>query len=91
MQVSDGYIQYYNGREWENLIAVDELRGAQGAAGQDGRDGQDGADGTDGQNGKNGADGINGRDGADGQNACHCLGLGQFCAYDKQNDHAPLS
>ena len=30
MRVQDGYIQYYNGTDWENLIATDELKGEKG-------------------------------------------------------------
>lgn len=26
-QVANGYIQYYNGEEWQKLIAIDELKG----------------------------------------------------------------
>ena len=70
MQVTDGYIQYYNGQEWENLISVEDLRGPQGIPGKDGQDGQDGQDGRDGQNGTDGQDGlpgVNGENGADGK------------------------
>ena len=44
MRVADGYIQYSNddGTTWENLIAIDDLKGA------DGKDGTNGTDGTDG-------------------------------------------
>lgn len=69
MQVADGYIQYYNGSEWENLISLDDLRGPtglQGPAGLNGQDGTDGADGLNGADGKDGADGKNGTDGKDG-------------------------
>lgn len=52
MQVADGYIQYYNGTDWENLIAVEDLRGPQGEPGRDGKDGEDGKDGADGIDGK---------------------------------------
>lgn len=68
MQVADGYIQYFNGSEWENLIAVEELRGP---AGMNGRDGIDGADGSDGQDGTNGINGINGKDGTDGKDGAN--------------------
>lgn len=71
MQVSDGYIQYFNGESWENLVALEELRGPQGPqgpAGADGKDGKDGVDGKDGRNGIDGKDGAPGTPGADGLN-----------------------
>lgn len=71
MRVQDGYIQYYSGTEWKDLISTDELRGEKGEPGKDGKDGRDGVDGTNGINGKNGRDGkngINGVDGIDGTN-----------------------
>lgn len=64
MQVADGYIQYYNGETWENLIAVEDLRGPQGEPGRDGKGGKDGVDGTD---GKDGAAGVQGPAGAKGE------------------------
>ncbi|HIZ42276.1 MAG TPA: collagen-like protein [Candidatus Gemmiger excrementigallinarum] len=73
MQVSDGYIQYFNGESWENLVALEELRGPQGEQGpagqpgKDGKDGVDGKDGEDGQDGLSGSDGKDGKDGIDGQ------------------------
>lgn len=33
MRVQDGYIQYYNGTDWENLIATAELKGDPGEKG----------------------------------------------------------
>ena len=30
MRVQDGYIQYYNGTDWENLISTEELKGERG-------------------------------------------------------------
>ena len=67
MQVADGYIQYFNGADWENLIAVEDLRGPQGEPGQDGKDGKDGKDGADGIDGKDGATGAQGPAGAKGE------------------------
>lgn len=66
MQVADGYIQYFNGSEWENLIAVEELRGPEGPQGPAGVNGQDGIDGADGEDGSDGQDGANGIDGING-------------------------
>lgn len=44
MQVSGGYIQYSTdgGETWENLIAVEDLKGKDGEDGQPGTNGQDG-------------------------------------------------
>lgn len=67
MQVADGYIQYYNGQEWKNLIEVEELRGPQGPAGEDGINGTDGENGKDGRSGKDGMDGVPGLNGTDGK------------------------
>lgn len=67
MQVSDGYIQYYNGSDWENLISVEELRGEKGDQGADGKDGKDGIDGKDGKTGETGAQGMTGASGRDGE------------------------
>lgn len=36
LRVSEGYIQFRNGEEWENLIAKSELEGTKGAPGEDG-------------------------------------------------------
>lgn len=41
MQVSGGYIQYNGGNGWQNLIALDDLRGPQGPRGPRGPAGQD--------------------------------------------------
>ena len=30
MRVQDGYIQYYNGTDWQNLVSTDELKGEKG-------------------------------------------------------------
>ena len=53
--------------EWNDLVALDTLRGTAGENGADGSSGQDGADGIDGKNGADGKDGVNGKDGADGK------------------------
>ena len=83
MRVQNGYIQYYNGNDWENLIATEELKGEKGDKGDQGEKGekgdpgkkgdpgQNGADGKNGTNGMNGADGkpgADGKDGVDGKN-----------------------
>lgn len=49
MRVQDGYIQYYNGTDWENLIATDELKGEKGDKGEQGNPGADGETGLPGQ------------------------------------------
>ena len=36
LRISEGYIQFRNGDEWENLIAKSELEGTKGAPGEDG-------------------------------------------------------
>ena len=33
MRVQDGYIQYYNGTDWQNLVSTDELKGEKGDKG----------------------------------------------------------
>lgn len=71
MRVEDGYIQYYDGSYWSNLISTDELKGEQGEPGKDGingKDGVNGINGINGTNGKNGIDGDNGINGKDGTN-----------------------
>ena len=83
MRVQDGYIQYYNGTDWENLISTDELKGEKGDKGDKGDPGEKGErgetgpqgpkgdkgdPGANGTNGLNGADGKDGRDGVDGKN-----------------------
>lgn len=83
MRVQDGYIQYYNGTDWENLISTDELKGEKGDKGDKGDPGEKGetgpqgpkgdkgdpgANGTNGLNGADGKDGQDGKDGADGKN-----------------------
>ena len=80
MRVQDGYIQYYNGTDWENLISTEELKGEKGDKGDPGEKGERGEigpqgakgdkgdPGTNGINGQNGTDGANGKDGANGQN-----------------------
>ena len=42
MRVQDGYIQYYNGTDWENLIATAELKGDPGEKGDKGDKGDTG-------------------------------------------------
>ena len=74
-QIANGYIQvsYDNGTTWENLVALDEIKGedgkdgVDGEDGKDGVDGEDGKDGVDGEDGKDGVDGEDGKDGADGE------------------------
>lgn len=67
-RTTDDYLQWrLEGEEdWNNLIALDELRGEDGEDGADGQDGEDGQDGADGQDGQDGEDG---EDGVDGQSA----------------------
>ena len=80
MRVQDGYIQYYYGTDWKNLISTEELKGEKGDKGDPGEKGEcgeigpqgakgdKGDPGTNGINGQNGTDGANGKDGANGQN-----------------------
>ena len=42
MRVQDGYIQYYNGTDWENLISTEELKGEKGDKGDKGDPGEKG-------------------------------------------------
>lgn len=53
MRTDGGYIQYStdDGSTWENLIALDELKGEPGEKGADGAPGQNGADGAPGADG----------------------------------------
>lgn len=53
MRTDGGYIQYStdDGSTWENLIALDELKGEPGEKGEDGSPGQNGADGDPGADG----------------------------------------
>ena len=79
MRVADGYIQYSNdGTTWENLIAIDDLKGATGKDGTDGHTpvitaSKSGkvttikADGEAIATVNDGADGTNGADGAPGK------------------------
>ena len=63
--------KYSDETDWQNLVALDELRGAAGEAGKDGINGSDGKDGVNGKNGidgKNGINGINGTNGKEGIN-----------------------
>ncbi len=68
MRVQDGYIQYYTGSDWNNVIEVDELKGEKGDKGDKGEQGDPGIDGINGINGKDGIDGTNGKDGIDAEN-----------------------
>lgn len=70
MRVQDGYIQYYNGTDWENLIATDELKGEKGDKGEQGNpgaDGETGLPGATGAVGNAGATGAAGTTGAQGE------------------------
>ena len=70
MRVQDGYIQYYNGTDWENLIATDELKGEKGDKGEQGNpgaDGETGLPGATGAVGNAGATGATGNQGAKGE------------------------
>ena len=63
--------KYSDETDWQDLVALDELRGAAGEAGKDGINGSDGKDGANGKNGidgKNGINGTNGKDGINGKN-----------------------
>ncbi len=62
MRVQDGYIQYYTGSSWENLLSTEELKGEKGDKGDKGDPG------VNGKNGINGLNGVNGTDGKDGVN-----------------------
>ena len=66
MRVQDGYIQYYNGTDWENLIATDELKGEKGDKGEQGNPGADGETGLPGATGAAGATGDQGAKGEKG-------------------------
>ena len=46
LRVSEGYIQFRNGDEWENLIAKSELEGTKGEPGEDGKTPTIGEDGN---------------------------------------------
>ena len=46
MRVQDGYIQYYNGTDWQNLVSTDELKGEKGDKGDKGDPGTAGASGS---------------------------------------------
>ena len=46
LRVSEGYIQFRNGDEWENLIAKSELEGTKGEPGEDGETPTIGANGN---------------------------------------------
>ena len=64
----DGYIQYYDGTKWNNLISTNELKGEKGDKGDKGDAGTNGLNGTNGKNGINGTDGLNGTNGTNGKN-----------------------
>ena len=66
MRVQDGYIQYYNGTDWENLIATEELKGEPGEKGDKGDKGDQGEPGTQGERGPAGATGATGAAGVQG-------------------------
>ena len=70
MRVQDGYIQYYNGTDWENLISTEELEGEKGDKGEQGNpgaDGETGLPGATGAVGNAGATGATGTTGAQGE------------------------
>ena len=77
MRVQDGYIQYYNGTDWENLISTEELKGEkgdkgdQGEKGERGETGPQGPKGDKGDPGANGTNGLNGADGKDGKDGAN--------------------
>ncbi len=67
MRVSGGYIQYSSdGATWENLIAVEDLKGEAGPQGEQGIQGLKGDPGKDGATGPAGKDGITPTIGANG-------------------------
>ncbi len=89
MRVQDGYIQYYNGTDWENLISTEELKGEKGDKGDPGKDGKDGRDGKNGTNGTNGINGVNGKNGSDGNDAENGITKG-FLLYTEANGNIPF-
>lgn len=62
LQVGNGYIQwrYKDEEEWNNLVAIKDLKGDKGERGEQGLPGKDGANGI---NGHDGVDGVDGKDG----------------------------
>ncbi len=86
MRVQDGYIQYYNGTDWENLISTEELKGEKGDKGDPGKDGKDGRDG---KKGTNGINGVNGKNGSDGNDAGNGITKG-FLLYTEANGNIPF-
>ena len=70
MRVQDGYIQYYNGTDWQNLVSTDELKGEKGDKGDKGDQGEQGVHGERGPAGTStgtaGATGATGATGAQG-------------------------
>lgn len=67
MRVQDGYIQYYNGTDWENLIATAELKGDPGEKGDKGDKGDQGEPGEKGERGVTGPKGAKGDKGDKGE------------------------
>lgn len=69
LRVADGYIQYStdSGNTWQNLIAVEDLKGAKGDTGATGQRGPKGDPGETGPAGPQGPAGVPGKDGADGK------------------------
>ena len=69
VRVDGGYIQWRASEEaeWENLISVDELRGAAGVPGATGEPGPTGAAGAQGYAGDTGDTGATGAAGTDGR------------------------
>ena len=67
MRVQDGYIQYYNGTDWENLIATAELKGDPGEKGDKGDKGDQGEPGEKGERGATGPKGAKGDKGDKGE------------------------
>ena len=67
MRVQDGYIQYYNGTDWQNLVSTDELKGEKGDKGDKGDQGEQGVHGERGPAGTStGTAGATGATGATG-------------------------
>lgn len=68
LRVADGYIQYStdSGSTWQNLIAVEDLKGAKGDTGETGPQGPKGDPGATGPAGPQGPAGVPGKDGAKG-------------------------
>lgn len=60
LQVGNGYIQwrYKDEEEWNNLVAIEDLKGERGEQGLQGLPGKDGTNGQDGVDGVDGKDGV---------------------------------